>query len=351
MQIIARPAFDFRESNPYNWLLYSHIRQLGHRVDEYSYMRILRGNYDVWHSHWPEFFLGYYAHPVSVWRRLATTLGLLKLASIRGMKLIWTVHNLQSHDGLHPKTEQCFWKRFIPMLDGYICLSASGKKLALQRFPNLRSLPGYVIPHGHYRGIYPDGVSREAARRKLGLPAAAPVIAFIGTVKPYKNIPHLIRTFRQIENRNAILMVAGKPNSDRLKNEIHNTARLSPEVRLMLDYIPETDMQLYMRASDLIVLPFTEILNSGSAFLSLSFDKPILVPQKGALGELQTQIGETWVRTYTGELSPEILSESLAWAVRARKPEQPDLHSYDWEQIAIKTVAAYRDVCSMRTSA
>jgi beta-1,4-mannosyltransferase len=41
-----------------------------------------------------------------------------------------------------------------------------------------------------------------------------------------------------------------------------------------------------MRAADLIALPYKEILNSGSAILALSFDRPILVPAAGALAEL-----------------------------------------------------------------
>ena len=56
------------------------------------------------------------------------------------------------------------------------------------------------------------------------------------------------------------------------------------------------------------MLPFSDIMHSGSAILALSFNKPVLVPARGSLPELQALVGTDWVRTYVGELTPEIFN-------------------------------------------
>lgn len=347
MRIIARPAFRERTGNPYNWLLYTHIAELGHHVEEYSPAAIIKGGFDVWHLHWPEFFLNE-RNILLVWRRLATTFGLLTAARARGTRVIWTVHNLQAHEALHPALERRFWDRFTALVDGYIYLSEAGKEQILSRFPRLENLPGFFIPHGHYRGIYPDRISREEARAKLGLSLSQPVIACFGNIRPYKGIPHLIRTFRKIAGDGKILLVAGRSEWEELSNEIRSEAAPEPGVRLTLGHIPEEDVQLYLRAADLVVLPFREIFNSGSALLALSFDRPILVPKKGSLSELRKRVGDAWVRTYSGELTPDSLSDALEWSLQRTRPARPDLEAYNWAQIAASTVEAYRIVCSGR---
>ena len=59
---------------------------------------------------------------------------------------------------------------------------------------------------------------------------------------------------------------------------------------------------MYLPATDLVVLPYRDILNSGSAVLALSFDRPVLVPRRGSLGDLQNHVGRQWVRTYEGDI-------------------------------------------------
>ena len=43
MRIIARPTFKHWVDNPYNWLLYLNIKNLGHHADEYTPASILKG--------------------------------------------------------------------------------------------------------------------------------------------------------------------------------------------------------------------------------------------------------------------------------------------------------------------
>jgi glycosyltransferase involved in cell wall biosynthesis len=227
-------------------------------------------------------------------------------------------------------------------VDGVIHPSTASQAAVEARYPVTARLPHAVVRMGHFRGSYPDRISREEARAAFGVPDSAAVVTFLGQLRPYKNVPHLIRTARALPpERNAVLLVGGKPLNPALAEEIECAAGGDPRVRLTLGRVAEEDVQRYLRAADLVVLPFAEITNSGSALLALSFDRPILVPGRGAMGELQTLIGTEWVRTYDGELTPAILDEAIAWARRLRDG-RPDLSPLDWGAIAEQTLAFYR---------
>jgi len=66
----------------------------------------------------------------------------------------------------------------------------------------------------------------------------------------------------------------------------------------------------------------------------------VLVPDRGAMGELQHLIGPEWVRTYAGELSPAVLVDALEWSRRPRAAVAP-LESLSWPRIAEQTVDFY----------
>jgi hypothetical protein len=98
-----------------------------------------------------------------------------------------------------------------------------------------------------------------------------------------------------------------------------------------------------MQRADLMVLPFRDILNSGSSLLALSFNGPILVPAKGSLTELAQTVGPEWVRTYPESLTPEILADAIVWAAKPR-PSPAPLESYSWERCGKETAEFLRAV-------
>ncbi|NEN97476.1 MAG: glycosyltransferase family 4 protein [Moorea sp. SIO1F2] len=345
MKIIAQPAFKDRDKNPYTWLVYTHLATLGVDVHEFSPKKLLINHYSIWHRHWPERNL----NEPNFFRAIAKTLALLFLmilARWRGTKIVWTVHNLASHEQLYPQLEAWFWKVFTRQLDGYINLSKTGMKAAQERFPQLKNIPGFVVPHGHYRGQYPNQVSSQEARNYLGITNSAKVLLLFGRIRPYKNAPQLIRVFRKLFDSEAILYIVGSPEFTELAAEIERESALDQRVRINLDFIPQDHMQWYFSAADLVILPYREILNSGSAFLALSFNRPILVPKIGALPEVQEQVGEEWVYTYTGEITDYDIEKALDWALNTPRPEQAPLEAFDWQELANQTINAYNEIAS-----
>ncbi len=342
MRVLAWPAFRNKFYQPYNYLLYSHLKDLGVDVVEFSPQKLLFGRYDLWHMHWPENRLASRNFLLAVSQMTGLFLSIY-LAKARGTKIVWTAHNLKQHEGYHSRLERFYWHRFTKLLDGWIALSASGEQAARETFRHLRPLPATVTPHGHYRGMYPDHVTKAVAREKLSVPPNAKVTTFLGQVRAYKNVPHLVRTFRALPDKDVFLIVAGKAKDAALEREIREAAGDDQRVSLSLDFVSNDDLQYFLRASDFLTVPYQDVFNSGSALLALSFNIPIFVPDLGSMGELKTYAGHDWVKTYKGALTATTLSEGFAWSTLEERPPL-NLESLNWDQIAKTTFQAYQHI-------
>lgn len=254
MRVLAWPAEANEELNPYNALLALHLRRLGVEVEEWSWQRLWTRSYDLLHLHWPDLLL---QTPSGTRAAINAACLLLNLAvcRARGIKIVWTAHNLGSHEQLHPGMERCLWWSFTRLIDGYISLSATGKEALCRRFPALRPRPGFVIPHGNYQPSYPCSVEPAEARRRLGVAPDATVLGFFGRVRHDKNVPELVRAFRQLTRDDLVLLVAGEPEPTELGATVEHAAAADPRVRLRLEHIPPDEIQLVLGACDLVVLP------------------------------------------------------------------------------------------------
>jgi beta-1,4-mannosyltransferase len=341
LRVLAWPGLGARAKNPYTWLLYSHLAALGVRVRDFTPLRALRGGYDVLHLHWPEKALNAESLPGRV-AGAAAALTMLMAAHLHGARVAWTAHNARPHESRHARLEQWYWSAVVRRVDAVIHPSAAGQRAVEALYPELARRPHAVVPLGHFRGTYADAVSREEARAAFGISDSARVVAFLGLVRAYKNVPHLVRTVRALprEAGEVVLLVGGAPHPAALEEEVRDAAGGDPRVRLALEHVPDQDVQRYLRAADLVVLPFRDITNSASALLALSFDRPVLVPARGAMGELQALAGADWVCTYDADLTPDLLARALDWAAR-RPPGGPRLDALEWPEIARRTLSVY----------
>jgi hypothetical protein len=162
-------------------------------------------------------------------------------------------------------------------------------------------------------------------------------------------VTELAEAFTAMSDPNCALLVAGKCSLGLAERKrLERIASADRRVTLHLEYYAHDDDPCYMRAADLIVLPFREVLNSGSAILSLALNRAVLVPDKGSMGELQRFAGTDWVRLYSGPLTPALLQEELDSAVtRLTSTEaqccvlQNGWDGLQWNDLARLTLEAY----------
>lgn len=246
----------------------------------------LRG-VDYVHIHWPSFVYNH-PNPLRCLRGFAMLVFLVALTRVRGARLMWTVHNLYPHDrcvvpGLHRLARLLI----VRAAARFLIHGPSAAKVVEGAFPAVAGRT-VLIDHGHWRGHYPDSIDRREARRRLGLGDGDFAILFIGLCKPYKNLESLIRAVEQLPPR-AVLVIAGKFQNPDYEAEIRAQAAAS-RARIVLrpGFVPDDEIQLYLKSCDVVALPYLEILTSGGAMLALSFGRPVVAPALGFLKDTIT---------------------------------------------------------------
>lgn len=329
LRILAKPKAG--KSNALNGRLYSTIEKgRDVHVTEWTPIRMLLCGYDVVHLHWPDNVLD-----DRVWMRAAAKVLALQLAlawvRLFGRKIVWTAHNVVSHHHYHPHVERLFWRFFISSLSGIICFSDE----SLARLRSLRKaaggIPSLVVPHGTYRDAYPNTVTRQEARARLGLKPDSRVVLNLGILSSYKNAERLIEVGRECPEIS--VLIAGKVRDARYGSKLRALARGISNVHLRLKFIPDDELQYYLNAADVFVLPYDDVTNSGCAILSLSFGVPVLAPDLPCFRSLRKRFGDDWVALYEEELDP-------GKVVRYFSGSRPGSRSaivwddYEWDHIA-----------------
>ena len=287
--ILAFPV----SNNPYTERFYPALQDLGIEVREGIFagrwlLRNLR-DVDYVHIHWPNFLYSR-PHVLQCLRAFSLFLFLLALARLRGARIIWTIHNLHPHD---PCVVRAFdnlasWL-LVKFSSLFLVHGASAKAEALKLFPSIEHRTA-LIDHGHWIGFYPDTIERPAARRKLQIPNEAYVFLFVGLCKPYKNIDGLIKAFERVP-RDPLLVIAGKFASSSYQAHIESAIERSPvkaRIRVFPEYVPDAELQVFLRACDVVVIPYLEFLTSGTGLLALSFGRAIIAPARGSLRDVVT---------------------------------------------------------------
>lgn len=335
---LHNPAYR-AHANPYTRLLCDGLKANDVEPRDFEIKRCVGAHADIVHFHWPENLLRHRRWSVAL-ANSSRALVFARLCLRRGGKIFWTAHNLGSHERWHPNLERWFWGRWTSMIDGVCALSQGGLDQVTAKYPGLRRKVLAVTPHGHYRSVLSGQIDKQGARAELGVGANDGLIVSAGAVRAYKNLPSLIRVFGEMPPGSR-LIVAGSASPAELAREVEAAAQDVPGAVATLRFLDDREMEAHLMASDLAVYAYRDILNSGSALYALSCDRPVLVPNMGAMPELQEMVGSDWVRTFEGELSAQVLADALDWARHERRSARAPLEALDWTRIGLLTRQAY----------
>lgn len=342
LNVLAWPGFNYKTSNPYNWLLNTNLSKSGVLIKSYKHRSIFIDKIDIWHMHWP-------AENVisdSYFKTTARIIGffiLILVSKLRNIKLLWTAHNIKLHDKNY-LIENLFYKYFHYSLDGIICLSEDSYHKLISTYPSLNQKPFKIIKHGHYENYYPNKISEKEARTQLGIKESAKIGLFIGQIREYKKLDILIDQFRRLDDENASLIIAGKPKTDNLKRKLIELIGDDKRIIFKPSFVKNEDFQLYFNASDFLIIPYKETLNSGIALLSLTFGLPIFSSKIPSIIELNKDFGDQLVCTYD-----ELSISSLKKEYLKKRIKNYSIHEnvkYNWNNIAIQTIEFYNSLIS-----
>ena len=264
---------------------------------------------------------------------------------IRGVKLVWTMHNLENHESHNRWIEKLVARYFAPQIAGIIVHGKSAKEIVQARWDRRKGNPIHIIPHGHYIGSYKNEISSEAARLHFGFSSSNLVFLFLGQIRPYKGVVELVNAFRLRAEQNAWLIIAGKPINQEIHNEIALLAEGDSKIRFVPGHVADDDIQLYMNACDVVVLPYRRVLTSGAAVLAMSFGKPCIAPRAGCITDMLDENGAIFFDPDASGDLERALQKAIEFRSRFRDMGLYNLRraaAWDWESIGRATAAVYR---------
>jgi glycosyltransferase involved in cell wall biosynthesis len=275
---------------------------------------------------------------------------LLALLRLRGVRLVWTAHNLEPHELYHPSWGFLVYRLVARWSDAIIAHSQAARELLEARYGSLPHCQ--VIPIGNYIGLYGPPRDRAGSRAALGLAADGSVLLNIGALRPYKNIEGLIDAFAALpEQMSGTLLIAGSAKSRAYAYALCHQAAATAHVQVRPTFIPDAELPLYLAAADLVVLPYHKMLTSAILLCALSYERPVVAPAFGVVRELLRE-GQTGYLFTPGDndalraaleralAHPELRSVGAAGLALARE--------YAWPTIAEMTAACYREIVDCR---
>jgi beta-1,4-mannosyltransferase len=244
---------------------------------------VRRETVHVLHLHWLELL---YSSPRlrSSLRRLATVLLGLVWAKLCGYEIVYTVHNLRPHERAFPALDEVA-NRTVYALANAVHVHDKETAIDAERNYGFRNKV-YVIPHGSYIGAYPNHCTSQEARERLELPGHAFVYLFLGQIRRYKGVEDLLNAFNQLPHEKSCLVLAGNVHDPEYAADLVQLTGGKKRIRAWLQYVPDANVQYFMNACDVCVLPYREVTTSGAAILAFSFGKPIIAPALGGFAEL-----------------------------------------------------------------
>lgn len=279
------------EGNPFPRLLYSAAEGAGARtVPTWDPTRFPRDTgatirNGVLHVHWTSPLLQPAEGPFDARRRLDAFCAAIDDFRSRGGRLFWTVHNLLPHDGRY-RVLEIELARFLADRADLVHVLGPATAVAAEPLFTLRPERTTIIEHCSYLGVYPDFVGREEARRRVGLLDGEIALLLLGEIRPYKGLHLLLPAFEEAlaTDPRLRLIVAGRAGAQKALQPWLDRARHHRRVLTHFDYVPDAELQIWLRAADVAVLPYPVILNSGALQLAHSFDLPVVAPAAGEVG-------------------------------------------------------------------
>ena len=144
-----------------------------------------------------------------------------------------------------------------------------------------------VTAHGaHF--VRRTTMTRDEARRSLGVPGDELVFLAIGFIQPHKQFDLAVRAFDGLGGRGCSLHVVGSVRVDEPQHlaylaELQALVEATPGAHLHNQYVSDEQFDRWLVASDVVVLPYRNIWSSGVLERALLYERRVIATAVGGL--------------------------------------------------------------------
>jgi len=200
-------------------------------------------------------------------------------------------------------------------------------------------------------------LSRSEARKQLGLDSHQQVLLFFGMITPYKGLETLVEAVARLKKngRQFILIIAGRikecPDYWERICRLIQQSDLKESVVTDLRRVPDEMVEVYLKAADVMVLPYRSIFQSGALFLAYRFGLPVVATDVGSFKEdiIQGQTGFVCRPDDPADMAKTIetyFASGLFTNLEQKRKEIRDYANerYSWDRIGELTRKVYERV-------
>jgi len=290
------------------------------------------------HIHWESNVYGSKNLFISL-AKMATKFPVLFLLKIMGNKIIWTMHNLKSHDYPHPKSDE-FGRTIMWSLANKVLLHE--KSFATEQQNTRKDKDIECIPPGNYINAYGPlwQGDRKTLRKEYGLSEDSIVLLALGAVRPYKVLEPLIEGVKEVSKKIPLqLLIIGRATPE-YGEKLKQLADNDKSIVFNLNYFDDADTPKIHAVADYSALYYGEsAIGSAAILLSLSYGVPV-ISRNFAVSELvQEGINGFKFKDKAGLIK--ILEHLLQVPKFDPKAVMDTVAGWDWEKMGEATRAAY----------
>jgi glycosyltransferase involved in cell wall biosynthesis len=275
-----------------------------------------------------------------------------------GKKIALTAHNVNA--GKRDANDSWlnrFSLKIQYQLSDHIFVHTDGMKSELASEFCIPESKVSVIPFGINNTVPNTNLSRAEAKRQLGVSASDKTMLFFGNIAPYKGLEYLIAAFAELlkKDRSYRLLIVGKPKgSEAYWSQIEQSiigSGISDRVIEKIEYVPDEETELYFKAADVLILPYTHVFQSGVLFLGYSFGLPAIAADVGPLREeiIEGKTGLVFPPRDSSDLASKIekyFQSELSHNLETRRAEIKEYANdrYSWDKVARITTSVYSNL-------
>lgn len=241
---------------------------------------------------------------------------LRKIKKKYGVKYVATVHDILPFN--EKFYDKCFHKKLYGLADSIILQAPGNMKRFAELFPESNDKT-HMIPHGHMLD-YIEQVDQKESREKLGIPSGKLVFLFFGQIKKVKGVDILLKALLKLKERypDMYVVIAGsvwKADFSEYQEIIDNN-ELNDCLKTDIRYIPDEEVKYFYSASDVCVLPYTDVYQSGVIQLAYGYKKAVISSDLPAFTQFVKE-GETGYISEAGNVDS--LVAAVERAIKDRK--------------------------------
>ncbi len=265
-----------------------------------------------------------------------------------GLKIIATVHDIIPFKGNNKeKVERIYLKN----LDSIIVHNQYSKKVLLTKTSN-KSI--HVVPHGNYIPFIKNA-NQDSSKTYKFLPEDFNIL-FFGLIKDSKGLDVLLSAIRYVidDKPKVKLHVYGKIWKSNINkySKIISDLGLQNNVETRFKYIEDKDLPYLFKNTNLVVLPYKSIFQSGVLLFSMSYKKVTLVSDLPPFLEIIDDgiNGFVFKKNDSKDLADKLLliiNKKDELVCIGNNAYQTILEEYDWGDIGKMTLKVYKGLINV----